>query len=266
MFFIERARSYFILLILFVIFSTGLLAQELFVSSEPASTMPARSFLIKQGYTNMSGSQKVNNFNTQLQFGLAKKWMVHFESNFKSLEWYTQYRVYSKDAMYEHLRMALFFKAIYSNSSAIQTNSILLEGQESVIHSGLIITQLKHKWASSLSLGALMKQEALASNGKAGLQYSFSNGLLVYPKSYSSYGQTNMNLYIELIGQTLFSGKANYLDAAPAIQFIFNSQSKLNVSYRFPLVNQTNRATYNNASISWDYLFFNLIPKRKRKV
>ena len=261
--FINKYRVYIFALIVFAFFTNNIQAQELYVSSEPASTMPARSFLIKQGYSNMTGAQQLNNFYTQLQFGLSKKLMTHLETNFKSLEWYTQYRIYSKDAMYEHLRMALFFKAINSNSNAIQTNSILLDGQESALHSGLIVTKLKHKWASSLTLGTVVKQASLAQNGATGFQYSFSNGFLMYPKVYSSYSQTNVNFYLELIGQSLYSGKANYVDIAPAIQFIFNSQAKLNVSYRLPLVNQTNRATYNTASISWDYLFFNVLPKRK---
>jgi len=240
-------------------------AQELYVNSEPASIMPARSVLIKQSYASMTGKESSNNFNTQLEFSWSKKWMSHLGTNFKSWEWYTQYRFYSKDAVYEHLRMALFFRAINASTNAIPTNSILLDGQESVLHGGLIITQLKHKWASSLTLGSLLKQDALASNGNAGFQYSFSNGFLMYPKVYTTYGQTNVNLYLELIGQSLLSGKANYLDIAPAVQFIFNSQAKLNLSYRLPLVNQTNRATYNSASISLDYLFFNAIPKHRKK-
>ena len=88
----------------------------------------------------------------------------------------------------------------------------------------------------------------------------------MYPKQYTSYGQTNVNLYLELIGQTLFSDKAHYLDVAPAIQFIFNSQSKLNLFYRWPLINESNRLTTRSVGISWDYLFFNAIPKRKKKI
>lgn len=243
-------------------------AQELYVSAEPASTMPSRSIIFKQGYSYMKGENgsvenSVNNFNTQLEFSLNKKWMAHIGTNYTSWNFYTQYRFFSKDAIHEHLRMAMYFKSIQSSKNAIATNAILLEGEESVIQGGFIITQLKHKWASSLSVGPVLKRESLASNGAGGLQYSFSNGVLLYPKSYTSYGQTNVNLYLEFIGQSLFSGKAHYFDVAPAIQFIFNSQAKLNLSYRLPLVNQTNRATYNTASISWDYLFFNAIPKRK---
>ena len=260
---LKKQNVVYLFILVFCLISTNLKAQELYVSSEPASTMPARSIIIKQAYSNMSGEETVHNFNSQLQLSLTKKWMVHFGTNFTSWDFYTQYRMFSKDAMYEHLRMAMFFKSINSSKTAIYTNAILLDGQESVIHSGIIITKLKHKWAGSLSVGPIIKKESLAENGAAGMQYIFSNGLLLYPKTYTSYGQTNVNLYLEFIGQRLFSGKAEYLDMAPALQFIFNSQSKLNLSYRLPLVNQTNRPTYNSAAISWGYLFFNALPKRK---
>jgi len=261
---IKKVVFCILLLCTFLFQFKDLKAQELFVNAAPASIMPARSIMIKQSYATMTGKENDNNFKTQLEFSLSKNWMTHLGTNYKSWEWYTQYRFYSKDAIYEHLRMALFFRSIYAASNAIQTNSILLEGQESVLHSGLIITQLKHKWASSLTIGALVKQDALAANGQAGFQYSFSNGLLLYPKKYTSYGQTNVNFYIELIGQTLFSDKAHYLDVAPAIQFIFNSQSKVNISYQLPLINESNRLTTHSAALSWDYLFFNALYKRKK--
>ena len=260
---VNKSRLHILAFVLFILSSMHVKAQELYVSSEPASIMPARSFLIQQGYSKMTGKEHLDNINTKIEFSFSKKWMAHLGTNYKSWEWYTQYRFYSKDALYEHLRMAFFLKSINSAETAIYTNAILLDGQESVFHSGIIVTKLKHKWAGSLSVGPIIKRESLAENGAVGMQYSFSNGILLYPKMYRSYGQTNVNLYLEFIGQRLFSGKANYLDVAPAIQFIFNSQAKVNLSYRFPLVNNTNRTTYNLAAISLDYLFFNAFPKLK---
>lgn len=259
----KKTFIYLFFIISFCLLHNVLKAQELYVLTEPASTMPARSLIIKQAYSNMSGQQAVNNFYTQLQWGLNKKWMAHVGTNYSSWDFYTQYRFFSKDALYQHLRMAIYFKSIQSSKNAISTNAILLDGEESVMQTGIIITKLKHKWASSFSIGPMLKREALAQNGAAGVQYSFSNGFLMYPKTYSSYSQTNVNFYIECIGQRLFSSNAHYLDIAPALQFIFNSQAKLNLSYRLPIVNQTNRLTYNTANISWDYLFFNALPKRK---
>jgi hypothetical protein len=112
-------------------------------------------------------------------------------------------------------------------------------------------------------LGYVEKQNWSKHYGRGAFQYSFSNGLLVNPKRYSSYGQTNVNLYLELLGQKLLSGRGQYLDAAPAIQMIFNSQAKLNLGYRFALLEKTNRMTNNSLFISLDYLFFNALPKKK---
>jgi hypothetical protein len=68
---------------------------------------------------------------------------------------------------------------------------------------------------------------------------------------------------LELLGQKLLSGKGQYLDAAPSIQLIFNSQAKVNLGYRFALLDKTNRMTNNSLYLSVDYLFFNALPKLK---
>jgi hypothetical protein len=252
-------------------FSSGLLtthvlsAQELYVFSEPASTKPARAIGLKQNFQKMGGNSNRNNHYTQLQLGLSKKLSLYLGTNYPSSDAYLQYRFYTKDAMYAHTRLAWFAKAIQSKNSAVHTNAILLDGEESAVGTGLIITQLKHKWASSLTLGYYQKRDWAPHFGKNAFQYSFSNGLLVYPKRYTSYGQTNINLYLELLGQKLLSGRGQYLDAAPAIQFIFNSQAKVNLGYRFALLEKTNRMTNNSLYLSVDYLFFNALPKTKQR-
>ena len=101
----------------------------------------------------------------------------------------------------------------------------------------------------------------ITSYTKNGIQYSWSNGWLLYPKNYNSYGQTNLNFYVELIGQQLINDKAHFLDIAPSIQLIFNSQSKLNLGYRWALIDNTNRMNDRSLYLSFDYLFFNALPK-----
>lgn len=243
---------------------TGLFAQELYVFTEPASTKPARAIGVKQSFQKMGGNANRNNNNTQLQFGLNKQLSLYVGTNYGGGDAYLQYRFFTKDAMYAHTRIAWYAKTIQTKNKAIHTNAIMLDGEESVLGSGFIITQLKHKWASSLSLGYVQKQDWSQHYGKDAFQYSFSNGLLAYPKRYASYGQTNINLYVELLGQKMLSGKGQYLDAAPAIQFIFNSQAKVNLGYRFALLDKTNRMTNNSLYFSVDYLFFNALPKLKQ--
>jgi hypothetical protein len=240
-----------------------LFAQELYVFSDPASTKPSRALVLKQGIQKMEGTNSRNNTYTQLQMGINKLLLVHLGTNYNGWDSYIQYRLASKDALYEHTRLAIYAKSIQTKNKAIHTSAVLLDGEESVLGSGLILTQLKHKWASSLSLGYVQKKDWSSHYGKNAFQYSFSNGLLVYPKRYTSYGQTNVNLYLELLGQKLLSGNGQYLDAAPAIQFVFNSQAKLNLGYRFALLDKTNRMTNSQFYLSADYMFFNALPKRK---
>lgn len=242
-----------------------LIAQELYVFTEPASTKPARAIGVKQSFQKMGGASSRNNQYTQVQFGVSKKTSLYLGTNYAGADAYAQFRFYTKDAMYAHTRMALYAKAIQTNNTAVHTNAVLLDGEESVLGAGLILTQLKHKWASSLSLGYVQKQDWGKHYGRNAFQYGFSNGLLIYPKRYSSYGQTNVNLYMELLGQKLLSGKGQYLDAAPSIQLIFNSQAKVNLGYRFALLEKTNRMTNNSLYLSVDYLFFNALPKAKQR-
>ena len=252
-----------VILLLLMILIKPTIAQELYVFTEPASVKPNRAIGLKHSFQKMGGRSDRNNQYTQVQLGLSKKLSMYLGTNYAGGDAYAQYRFYTKDAMYAHTRLAFYAKAIQSNSKAIHTNAVLLDGEESVLGSGLIITQLKHKWASSLSLGYVQKQDWSRHYGRGAFQYSFSNGLLVYPKRYASYGQTNVNLYLELLGQKLLSGKGQYLDAAPSIQLIFNSQAKVNLGYRFALLDKTNRMTNNSLYLSVDYLFFNALPKLK---
>ena len=252
------------ILLIAICFSLSLLAQELYVFSDPASTKPARSIILKQSFQKMGGNSSRNNHYSQIQMGISKKLSLYLGTNYAGTDAYVQYRFYTKDAMYKHTRLALYARSAWTDQKAIHTRAVLLDGEESVRGTGIILTQLRHKWASSLSMGYIQKQNWTSHYGQSAFQYSFSNGLLVYPKSYSSYGQTNVNLYLELLGQKLFSGRGQYLDAAPAIQFIFNSQAKLNLGYRFALLEKTNRMTNNSLYLSLDYLFFNALPKLKK--
>jgi hypothetical protein len=252
-------------LILFIFAVLPIVAQELYVFTEPASTKPARAIGLKHSFQKMGGNSSRNNQYTQIQLGLNRKLSLYLGTNYAGTDAYAQYRFYTKDAMYAHTRLAFYAKSIQTNRKAVHTNAVLLDGEESVKGAGFIITQLKHKWASSLTMGYVQKQVWSQHYGRGAFQYSFSNGLLVYPKRYSSFGQTNINLYLEILGQKLLSGRGQYLDAAPSIQMIFNSQAKVNLGYRFALLEKTNRMTNNSLYLSVDYLLFNALPKLKQQ-
>lgn len=239
-------------------------AQELYVFSEPASTMPARSIMLKQSFQQMNGSMSSTILNTQVELSLRKNWMLHLGTNYKSTDLYTQYRIYTKDAVHEHTRLALYAKAVESNENP-KEQAVLLDGQQKLWGAGLIATRLQHKWAGSITIGWLHRYVGNSAYTQDAIQYGLSNGLLLFPVTYKSYKQTNINAYIELLGQQSVGNQTNYVDIAPAIQFIFNSQSKLNIGYRWPLWDTMHRFSDNSFYISIDHLFFNALPKHKQQ-
>jgi hypothetical protein len=95
------------------------------------------------------------------------------------------------------------------------------------------------------------------------MNYSLSAGYLLIPRTYTDYKQTNINLYAELLGQQTLDRKTNYWDLAPALQFIFNSNSKLNIGYRFQVSGNMNRMSKQSMLVSFERTFLNALRKRR---
>jgi hypothetical protein len=81
------------------------------------------------------------------------------------------------------------------------------------------------------------------------------------PKEYTNYKQANVNLMLEMLGQTLGGNGKSYLDVAPALQFIFNSQARIDVGYRHQLYSSMYRTGPNGFLVRFEYLFFNAFKK-----
>ena len=77
------------------------------------------------------------------------------------------------------------------------------------------------------------------------------------PKIYTSYKQTNVNLMLEFLGQRLNENKKSYLDIAPSIQFIINSQARVDFGYRKQLYSTMERTAPNGMVLKFEYTFFN---------
>ncbi|RYZ62187.1 MAG: hypothetical protein EOO14_03000 [Chitinophagaceae bacterium] len=107
-----------------------------------------------------------------------------------------------------------------------------------------------------------MQQENL--HAFQSLNYSLSAGYLLLPVEYKDYDQTNLNLYVELLGGRNFKlpGETYFVDLAPSLQAIFNSTAKLNVGYRFQLGSDIYRMTKNSVMISFEYLFLNALKRK----
>ena len=233
-------------------------AQELYVFSEPASNMPAHSVGIRQQIKRVKGITQTDGgtrSTTEVMFGATKNWMLHTAITFsdmyspylraESFRVYGKYRFFSHDALYHHLRMAVFGEASYSRNEKMY-DELSIDGDLLGVQAGLIVTQLLHKLAISAT-GPSTPQHAFS--------YSLSAGYLLFPLKYTSYEQTNVNLYCELLGQRYFSRSLYYVDLAPALQFIFNSQTKLNLGYRYQINGNMMRMGTQGWLLGMEWLF-----------
>src|ERR1700712_713866 len=195
-------------------------AQELFVFSEPASNMPAKSLGIRASNWLMH-DQSAGSWNEQLvpelMWGVNKNLMVHLDGFFTNqggnfhavgVGTYAKYRIYSADDVNRHFRMALFGR-LSLNNSAIFQQEIDLTRNNSGYALGLIATQLLHRQAVSATFSFNQAYNNGSQNklpsGQAdqAMNLSISTGRLILPKEYIDYKQVNMNLMLELQGQHL---------------------------------------------------------------
>lgn len=258
-------------------------AQELYVFSEPASNMPARSLGFK--LTSMFGkgvhsSRTLQRYMPEFQAGISKKLMLHANLSFsdmhqpafifESARIYTKWRFLSKDAVHSHFRMAAFGGLTYSRNHLDHNEVNLMMGDQSGLQLGVTATQLWHKLAvsGSVSLNEVINEERkkdLDLHAYRSVNYSLSAGYLVLPREYKDYKQTNLNIYAELLGGRLLDWpyEKYYVDLAPAIQFIFNSNTKLNFGYRFQLSGDIYRLMRKSYLVSFDYTLLNALKRKK---
>lgn len=272
----------------FCAFSQVTTAQELYVNTEPASNMPANSLGIrltnkffKMEHDGTTGMR----FEPEIMWGVNKKLMVHaigYAANMmqSSIRMeggsvYAKYRFLSLDQQHAHFRMAAYVKGSVIDNPYLPTTEatrkpynntdIDLEGATSGVSGGIIATQLLHKLALSTTLGYSRYMNNVKDNipegfPKNSVNYSLSAGYLVLPVRYKNFNQTNLNLYVELLGKTNTdaAGRGSYLDIAPAVQFIFNSTTRLDLSYRTQLTGDMARNSFNSFLVRIEHNIFNI--------
>jgi hypothetical protein len=266
------------LLWLFLLPATRLAAQELYVNTEPASNVPSHALAVKLSnkFLRNTHSQRVETRQMpQVYWGVNKQLMLAASATlsdmytpayrWESAKLYAKYRFLSSDALYRHFRMAVFAEGTYSRNR-IAYQELNLDGDQSGFRSGLIATQLLHKLALSttLSYTGIADQSRSDEVRKTrypfqSFNYSLSAGYLVLPKDYTGYGQVNLNLYAELLGQKALDKNLHYLDLAPALQLIFKSQLKVNAGYRFQLNGNQHRMANKSYLLSVEWLFLNAL-------
>jgi hypothetical protein len=257
-------------------------SQELFVYSEPASNMPARSTGLR--LTNwMMNEVNANSINyhliPEIMWGVSRDIMIHAEGfisnrnmglNWEGAAVYGKYRFFSRDDVYRHFRMAAFAR-VASNNADIHQETIQVNGHNSGYQAGLVATQLLHKTA--LSVTGFYEQAYNNRRGNefpkqqpnAAYNYILSAGRLLLPKRYTSYNQTNLNLMAEVVGQWLPATGQHSIDIAPSVQFIVHSQMRFDIGYRQELYSSMWRTAPNGLLLRFEYLLFNAVPRFSAK-
>ncbi len=258
-------------------------AQELYVYADPASNVPARSVTAKLGALYMPpqawNNRLMQRYVPEVMLGLSKKFMLRGGATFADVHttnfrWesaylYGKYRFLSHDDLHSHFRMALFAEAAYSRSP-FHNEEISLQGDKSGLQLGAIATQLWHKLALSATLSHTQVLDASRANKMLytpsriyqAMNYSLSGGYLLLPRQYTGYGQTNLNLYAELLAQQTLDRSRYYIDLAPAVQLILNSNTKLNAGYRFQLKGNMERMSQSSWQLSYERTLLNALKRK----
>lgn len=248
-------------------------SQELYVNTEPASNMATNSLGIRlenQGYFNPTYKNRTTH---EVMYGASRHLMVHGslymsdyyhdQQHFEGGSVYAKYRFLSIDSVQKHFRGA-FFAKVSGINNPIPNQEITLEGDNSGLQSGMVFTQLLHKLALSGSVSYLHNwdnqggYDIPVTNARDAIAYTLSSGYLLLPKAYKSYQQLNVNVYAEFLGKVNPGYGQSYLDAAPAVQLIFNSLIRVDFSYRVPLYNSMDRNTAHMYLVRLEYNLFNL--------
>lgn len=286
------------------LFALGAGAQELYVFTEPASNvakgnLSARltSMVMPMQMDNRSGIR----IEPSVAWGISRQWMLKanlYASDMMSRGFraegaalYIKYRFLSNDDFHSHFRMAAYGKvALINNQFVYQTselhtlpgggqhlikkshysNEILLEGGNSGAQLGLVATQLIHKWAFSTHSSYQERWNNLGKNtlppalSQRSWQSGFSAGVLLLPRKYQHFGQTNLNLYAEVLTQKSLDMDGWFVDMAPAVQLMLKSVSRIDLGYRFQAGGSMQRFSQRQWLLRYEYNFFNAVGSRRK--
>lgn len=268
-------RTFLMIFVVATFTCNHIFSQELFLVTDPASNVPANSLalnIMQSAFKEKIKSGTNYHFMPEITYGINKNLMVRASAFISTRSdalyaeggsFMAKYRFYSEDDLNSHFRLAAYGRYSF-NRADIHQEQIEILGHNTGYEGGLIATKLIKKLAISSSISF---EKALDNNpnhpfpttqGNSATNYSLSLGKLMYPKKYISFKQTNINLMCEFVGQTINQNGKSYLDVVPAIQFIFNSQARLDLAYRQELISTMTRSAPNGVYLNLYYTFFNL--------
>lgn len=259
----------------FILFGHKIKAQELFVVTDPASNVPSKSLSV-----NVMQSMFKEKFEAgynyhlmpEITYGINKNLMVRGSAfvSTRSNRLFTEgggvmlkYRFFSEDDIHSHFRMAAYGRFSF-NRADIHQEQLEILGHNTGFEGGIIATKLIKKTAISATvsfekaLDNTVNYKFPSAFGNNATNYTLSYGRLMHPLSYTNFRQTNINFMVELVGQTINQNGKSFLDIVPAVQFIFNSQARIDIAYRGQLYNSMLRTAPNGVYLNLYYTFFNL--------
>jgi hypothetical protein len=263
-------------LIIALLATSHVFAQELFVYTEPASNMPTKTIGLR---TSQSFFKDAFNGTTsyhilpEVMFGISKNLMVHAEAfisnrnkalSYEGVGLYAKYRFYNKDDIHTHFRMAAFGR-LSTNNSDIHQEELDINAQNSGYQLGFVATQLLHKVALSSSVSYMQAFNNGGANkfpsnqANQAINYTLSFGKLLLPKVYINYNQTNLNIMVEALGQQLVGNAKGYLDIAPSLQLIIHSQTRIDIGYRHQIYSNALRSQPIGFVLRVEHLLFNAL-------
>ena len=262
-------------LALLLLHSAGSTAQELYVYTEPASNMAARSigFRLNNYFMRTAGTQQYSYMSApEIMLGISKTIMIHGETFFSNRNdgfkldggtVYVKYRFYSEDEVHSHFRMAAYTRGSL-NATPVHQPAIDMQGMNSGVETGLVATKLQNRLALSAGLSHLYAANNMKDNkfhyekkDRHAVGYTLSAGRLMLPAEYTSYDQTNVNVMLEMLGQTNFGNGKTFLDLAPSVQFIIKSRMRVDLGYRLALVKDLQRTSEDAVLLRLEYNIFN---------
>ena len=195
---------------------------------------------------------------------------LNYPYKYTGIYLYAKFRFLTFDREHQHFRVAIY--ADWSNVKVAhdEAEPNLLDDNRGY-GGGLITTYLKNHLAISITSGAIIPKlyngyspdiyggDMVPTQIKYGraIKYNLSIGYLLFPRKYETYEQGNWNIYLEFLGKSYEGAKVtqygvknvpittplleagNYIDIAPSIQYIHNSNLRIDFSCEFPMLNKS---------------------------
>lgn len=267
-------------ILLFIIFLNNAVSQELFPISDAAANISKNR---KQVQVYINGNSNESSF-YRLNYGLTGNITLQFQQNFKyekrsqslgDIDLEGSYRFLSIDSKNEHLRSLMFShlriplgleNLELNHHFYIKPITSVNRSDSYVISIGNATTYLIGKLAINFDGGFY---KPFGSNTiyygnyfRGGLSF----GYLVFPNTYESYDDVNLNLYLEtkyfnfaknkINGNFINDSGGERLDTYASAQLIFNSEYILEFGYIKSFSNLKMNLNDNSVFASFRFLFF----------